>query len=233
LNNSQAGGNFCRYKARDVIVNRRIPCEEQKIYWMSRFSRARNLSAIIVAMAMGLLAARGASGGKPYLKVTGPPPLRFEFVAANNAPFLALLTLPTQKESSITNMPPPKPESARAETYTSGDTIMPVISNGGFPYGMFPYGASPYGGMYPYGMSSWGAPMAVRTGPAAVSTNSASNMLSVTPQMINDYFKPNPTEPAPTAPSQYQPGDAIMVPQELGFVPPPTIPQSQSSYTSK
>jgi hypothetical protein len=206
---------------------------------MSRFSRARNLSAIIVAMVMGLLAARGVSGGKPYLKVTGPPPLRFEVVAVNNAGFLALLTLPTQKESSITNMPPPKPESARAETYTSGDTIMPVISNGGFPYGMFPYGAFPYGGMY--GMSPWGAPgmgvyapppMAVPTTPAGASSKSASNMLSVTPQMITNYFT-NPAEPAPAPPSQYQPGQSIMVPQELGFVPPPTIPQSQSSYTSK
>jgi hypothetical protein len=213
---------------------------------MSGFSKARNLNAIILAMAIGLLAAWNVSAdSKSYLKAVGPPPLRFELTAVDDAEFLALLTLPKQAESSITNMPPPKPESDRAENYNSGSTILPVISNGGVPYGMFPYGGFPYGGlggMYPpYGMSSWGAPgmgvyepppMTVPTTPAGVSSNSASNMLSVNPQMINDYFKANPTQPAP-APSQYQPGDSIMVPQELGFVPPPTIPQPQSSYTSK
>ena len=73
-------------------------------------------------------------------------------------------------------------------------------------------------------------PMGVPMAPAGGSTNSASNMLSVNPQMITNYFT-NPTQPAP-APSLYQPGQSIMVPQELGFVP-PTIPQPQSSYTSK
>jgi hypothetical protein len=206
---------------------------------MSGFLKTRKLSAIILAIAMGLLAARNVSAdSKPYLKAVGPPPLRFEYVAVNDADFLALLTLPKQKESSITNMPPPKPESARAETYTSGGTMAPVISNGGFPYGVFPYG--PYG-IFPFGMLPWGAmgtgmygPYAptVPMAPTGVSTNSASNMLSMTPQMINDYFKPNSTEPAPGGATQYQPGDTIMVPQELGFVP-PTSSQSQSTYTSK
>jgi hypothetical protein len=206
---------------------------------MSRFLKARNLAVIILAIALGLLMARGASDSRPYLKVTGPPPLRFQYVAASTPELLALLVLPKQAASTITNMPPSKPESARAENYNSGNTILPVISSGA--PGMFPFGAFPYGGMYPYGMPPYGmamgtgmygpAPMAVPTVPVGVSSNSASNMLSVTPQMINDYFKSNPTEPAP-APSQYQPGQAIMVPQELGFVP-PTIPQSQSSYTSK
>lgn len=102
-----------------------------------------------------------------------------------------------------------------------------------FPFGLFP-------GMFPYGMLPWGAsnmgayppPVStVPTRPAPVSTNSASNLLSVNPQMINDYFT-NPTAPPPPPPSQYQPGQSIMVPQELGFVP-PANPQSQSTYTSK
>ncbi len=207
---------------------------------MSRFSKARDLSAIILVMTLGLLAARGASGGRPYLKVTGPPPLRFAYVAENDAAFLALLTLPKQAESTITNMPPPKPEADRAETYTSGDTILPVISNSSFPYGMFPFGVFPYG-MPPSSMSPWGVMGTGMSGPsnpgvpmapAGASGNSASNMLSVNPQMITNYFT-NPTEPTPAAPSQYQPGQTIMVPQELGFVPPPTIPQPQSSYSSK
>jgi hypothetical protein len=187
---------------------------------------------------MGIFGARGASGSRPYLKVTGPPPLRFEPVAVDNADFLALLTLPEQRESSITNMPPPKPESARAETYTSGGTLAPVISNGGFPYGMFPFGFFPFG-MSPYGMGPWGAssmgmyppPVStVPTRPAGIPSSSASNMLSVPSQMINNYLQPNPTTPQP--PTQYQPGESIMVPEESGFVP-PAPPQSQSSYNSK
>jgi len=189
-------------------------------------------------MVFGLLAARGDSGSKPYLKVTGPPPLRFEYVAENDAQFLALLTLPKQQESPITNMPPPKPESEKAETYTSGAMQSPVISASAYPYGLFSFGGFPYG-MPPYGMPPWGAPpmgaygsypTAVPTMPAGVPGNSASNMLSVNPQMINDYFKSNPT--GATGATQYQPGDTITVPQELGFVPPANAP-SQSSYTSK
>ena len=204
---------------------------------MSQFSKARTVSAIILVMAMGLLAAQAwPSSSKPYLKVTGPPPLRFEPVGGDHADFLALLTLPNQQESSITNMPPPKPESARAETYTSGPLQAPVISSGSD--GMFPFGLFP--GMFPYGMLPWGAssmgmyapPFSnVPAHPAGIPTSAASNMLSVTPQMINNYLQPNPTALQPP-PAQYQPGDTIMVPQESGFVP-PAPPQSQSSYISK
>src|SRR5579862_8865633 len=124
---------------------------------MSRFTTARSVAAIILLITMGFSGARGwPSSPKPYLKVVGPPPLRFEAAAVNNADFLALLTLPDQRESSITNMPPSKPESERAETYTSGGTLAPVISNGGYPFGMFPFGFSPYG-MFPFGgMLPWG-----------------------------------------------------------------------------
>lgn len=62
--------------------------------------------------------------------------------------------------------------------------------------------------------------------------NPASDVLSVTPQMINEYFKPNRRDDGSGGPNPFQSGDTIFVPAELGFVPPMPA-QSRAIYTSK
>jgi hypothetical protein len=162
---------------------------------------------IIFVVAIGILAVQKASGSVAYLEKVGPPPLRFELVAANNTLFMAELALPKPK----TIVPPPMPtaptNSASSET---------EIAAGGGVMGM--YGAG-NGGQFFGGAAK----------NAGGQRHSASDMLSVMPQMINEYFKPS-REGVPDSDS-FQQGQSIFVPAELGFVPPTT--GSRAIYQSK
>src|SRR5580698_9513048 len=58
--------------------------------------------------------------------------------------------------------------------------------------------------------------------------NPASDMLNVTPQMIDEYFKPASSDGGS---GEFRSGQSILVPAELRFVPP--IPESRAIYISK
>jgi hypothetical protein len=62
--------------------------------------------------------------------------------------------------------------------------------------------------------------------------NPASGMLNMTPQMIDEYFKPRRRGDGTNDSDAFQPGDTIFVPAELGFVPPMPA-QSRAIYISK
>ena len=159
---------------------------------------------IIPVMAIVSLATLSASGGEAYLASIGPPPLRFEYVDNNNALFLSELALPQPKPVVQPPMPPPQPE-AKAETNSVTGGIAPGAENG---VPIFPGPA--------------------KNAPGFLSP--ASDMLSITPQMINEYFKPSRAE-GDAEPGPYQHGQSIFVPAELGFVPP--TPESRAIYNSK
>lgn len=61
--------------------------------------------------------------------------------------------------------------------------------------------------------------------------NPASNLLNVTPQMIDQYFKPTRGDGSDSGDGGFQRGQSIFVPAELRFVPP--MPQSRAIYISK
>jgi hypothetical protein len=79
------------------------------------------------------------------------------------------------------------------------------------------------------GAGNGGLMSGAAAGNAGASPNSASDMLSITPQMINEYFKPNREDNEEAGPLRH--GDTIFVPAELGFVPP--TPESRAIYQSK
>jgi hypothetical protein len=64
--------------------------------------------------------------------------------------------------------------------------------------------------------------------PASTPGNPASNMLNMSPKMIDDYFKPTRGDGSD---GDFQRGQSIFVPSELRFVPP--MPQSRAIYISK
>lgn len=67
-------------------------------------------------------------------------------------------------------------------------------------------------------------PATIASGPG----NPASDMLNVTPQMIDEYFKPTSSDGGN---GEFRSGQSIFVPAELRFVPP--IPESRAIYISK
>jgi hypothetical protein len=168
---------------------------------MNKILNVLNRKGIIPAMAMLFLAMQGVSGAEAYLKSVGPPPLRFQFVDNSNSLFLQELALP--KPRPVEQPPMPKPQ-AEAAPETHIATSGPVGSLGPFSPGPGNNTLSPGG--------------------------SASDMLSISPQMISDYFKPYRAEGA-TEPSPDQRGQILFVPAELGFVPP--MAGSRATYNSK
>jgi hypothetical protein len=169
---------------------------------MNKILNVFNRKGIIPAMAMLFLAIQSVSGEEAYLKTVGPPPLRFQFVDTSNSLFLQELALP--KPRPVEQPPMPKPQ-AEAAPETHIATSGPVLGS------MGPFSPGP--------------------GNNALSPGgSASDMLSISPQMISDYFKPYRAEGA-TEPSLDQRGQILFVPAELGFVPP--MAGSRATYNSK
>jgi hypothetical protein len=168
---------------------------------------------IFLAAAVAILAARPGFAGEPYLASVGPPPLRFEVVATDNALFLSKLELPKPKPVPQPAIAPPPFSEASKHTEIAGGPGMNVPSAAGN-----------------------GLPVpAVPAITAATPPNAASDLLNITPQMINDYFRPSQIQGPPSSTMPFQPGQPIFVPAELGFVPPtpPVIGNSQAIYQSK
>lgn len=161
-------------------------------------------------MAVGALAVQTVTAAGPYMQAVGPAPLRFEMVRAPNPLILAELALPKPvvAETPAVPMPTNTPSATTnsgAVTYTAGVPITGNNSTGVF-----------------------GTPAENAAGLA----NPASDLLNITPQMIDEYFKSNRRGAPSDESGDYQHGQSILVPAELGFVPP--LPsQSRASYQSR
>jgi hypothetical protein len=172
---------------------------------MNKIFNAPNRNVIIPAIVIVLLAVQAVSGAEAYLASIGPPPLRFEYVDDNNALFLKELELPKPAPVSEPAMPAPQ---AEANPETTIAASQPVAGS-------------------PADMS--GVPFLPGAGKNGHHPDSsASDMLSISPQMISDYFKPYSAE-GDSESGPFQHGDQIFVPAELGFVP----PGSRAIYNSK
>ena len=174
---------------------------------MNKISELRILSEMTLAMAIGLFATLEC-GGDPYLAAAGPPLLRFEVITTNSPLFTAELVLPKQKISE-----PPALAVAGGTNAAENASGQELNVAGG---GAAEYVAGITGGA------------ARNTGNAA---NAASELLNITPQMISKYLKPEQSEIPAAGPGPFQRGQSIMVPAELGFVPP--MPGNRAIYTSK
>jgi hypothetical protein len=180
---------------------------------MSKITKALIFGEIILALVIGILAAQSAQGRQPYLPLVGPPPLRLEMPATNTPAILAELALPM-------------PES---ETDTNQDTTKTAANKNELPFApppILPAATLAAANMYK-------KETVVDTAQGAPPTpNPASNMLNIAPQMYNQYFMPTPGGGAVAGPNGYQTGDTVLVPAELGFVP-PLPPQSRAVYKSQ
>ncbi len=162
-----------------------------------------------LVLAIGLFAPQAKSSDTPYLKLVGPTPLRFEVVIPNTPLFIKELALPkpnnrdAQEAATTNKAAADKDGSKQAAGSAEGDAAE----------------------------NSWGS----FGGPeknAGNGANAASGMLNITPRMITEYLKPDRSEDPNAGAGSFQPGQSILVPAELGFVPP--MPGgSRAIYISK
>jgi hypothetical protein len=149
---------------------------------------------ILLGMGGNLFAGPNKSEGLPYLPVVGPPPLRYEAKPVENPLILAELALPKPQvfEPEMLPLAPLTGDQSSDVAPSAGANVA------GNPAGIFPGPAinSEYG------------------------TNPASGMLNLTPKMIAEYLKSNRESHDGNEQSPFEPGQSILVPAELGFVPP-------------
>lgn len=144
-----------------------------------------------------------------YLTVVGPPPLRFEPAASHDPEFIEELTLPQPKnpETAVAILPTNSPAvPAPVPVPIATNKVSTAASSTGF----LSDGAKRAEGL----------------------ESPASNLLSIMPQMMTEYLKPIRVGAAPVDSNTYQPGETILVPAELGFVP-PTPGESRAIYESR
>ena len=181
---------------------------------MNKIFKALTLGEILLALVVGIVAARTAQGREPYLQLVGPPPLRFEIPVANTPVIIAELALPT----------PPSESDADADA-TNSASAKKELSAPSAPEPLIP--------MPTANMNNRGTVIDTAVGAPPAPVDPASYMLNMIPQMINQYFTPMPGGGAVVGPNGYQSGDSVLVPAELGFVPPMPLPQSRSVYKSQ
>jgi hypothetical protein len=178
---------------------------------MSRILKSRKLSEIFCTVAIGILAMQKVLGSEPYLQLVGPPPLRFEAITTPDPLFMEELKLPQPATPTPPDAAPPLTTSTNAQSSSTQPTGPTDVSAGKNPLGNF--------------------------GDAAKNAenfpNPASDLLSITPQMITEYLKPNRNDGASDESGRYQPGQVVLVPAELGFVPPMPGGESRAIYRNQ
>jgi hypothetical protein len=175
-----------------------------KYFAMKKILNFLSRKGSLLVVAMVFLARQSALGNEMYLAKIGPPPFRYAYVDNNNALFMKELALPKPTPVAQPPMPLPQPKAEAETNNVSSGTVPGALS--GVP--LLPVSAQN----------------------AAGPVSSASDMLSINPQMISEYFKPY-REDGAAGPDSFQHGDAIFVPAELSFVPPTS--GSRAIYNSK
>ena len=160
---------------------------------MSKISKIKTFGEIILALAIGLFATEAKCSDTPYLRLVGPPPLRFEVIAPKSPLFIVELVLPKPHNANV----------ADDDATNTPAVAKPAPSSTGVDAAGFSDGFL-------------GGPAKNAANPASA----ASDMLNITPQMFTKYLKPDSSEDPNDGAGQFQPGQSILVPAELGFVPP-------------
>jgi hypothetical protein len=155
--------------------------------------RIQRFGKFFPGIVIAFLALQKVHGEGLYLAIVGPPPLRFEAPAANDPVFIKELTLPKPDETAATLTVLPPDSEAKPPAGGATNNVSTAAGSGGL------------GG-------------AAKNAPGKV--HPASNLLSTMPRMMTDYLRPIRGGGAGDDSSEFQPGDTIFVPTELGFVPP-------------
>ncbi|HEY1719412.1 MAG TPA: hypothetical protein VGH42_14125 [Verrucomicrobiae bacterium] len=190
---------------------------------MSRFSKSREITGVICAIAAGIFAAHEARGERAYLPSVGSPPLRFQAVATNHLVFnlesFVMAAQSAEASNAVTQVAAPAANFTNIAAISR--QIPAALANANLTNQV---------------------PVRPETAPGAKnnsempvispnSPSSAGDLLTVTPQMITEYLKPaqNQTD------QENQTNPTVFVPAEMQFAPPaPKVPgESQATYKTQ
>ena len=173
---------------------------------MSGIFKSRKFVAIAVAIVVGFLAVHEARGERAYLPAVGAPPLRFQAVITNHFAFNLESIAPPPKTTAISNsnaVAQTVAPAANATNLVENSSPVPVFSETNqVPARPEIVTDTKNNSVTPFNFAN--------------PSSAASDLLTVTPQMITEYLKPAENDTNRAA----QPGAVVFVPAELQFNPP-------------
>ncbi|HXT12487.1 MAG TPA: hypothetical protein VN873_13060 [Candidatus Angelobacter sp.] len=161
-----------------------------------------NRSLMVAAMILALCAAPKTRGNIPYLKQSGPSPLRFSPTLAEMTSF-DLPALLIERASPTNTTESTETKSVESKTNSPAISSAPVLP----PPATVPVTAT----AEPQNNSA--------SGP------SASDLLVVSPQMLTEFFKPDASGTNTATP-------VVTPAAPVGFTPPSVAPSSRATYNS-
>lgn len=187
------------------------------------FSKPGKIFGVLFAIVLGGFAAREIHANSAYLPSVGPPPLRFQMVSMLN-PLLAAKLFPPlfpPKTNSVANTNTAEEEVAMKpinnQAVSNTNLIAPANTNVAT--------AATNATVLPMAMTDTNIPLQPLG--SILSPSSASDLLTVTPQMLIEYLKPVQAGTNQT--------EGVVAPAAVQFVPPtPAVPaESRAIYKSQ
>ena len=185
---------------------------------MSRLSNLHKISRVICAFASGIFAFHEARGERAYLPSVGSPPLRFQAVITNHLVFNLKSFAKTVKPAEASNAVPQIVANSTNNVAISRQ--IPAAVTNDSQTNQVPVKPETDDNEKNNSETPVFSPDA---------SSSASDLLTVTPQMITEYLKPAQTETKQAAPTN----PVVFVPAELQFAPPAPKASGESQATYK
>jgi hypothetical protein len=187
---------------------------------MSGLLQWRKSVGVMGAIIVSLFAVREARAGSAYLASVGSPPLRFQALTTNRFVF-ALKTLAAAKpaEAPATASPLAAPAVSATNVVALSNPIFIPLENTN-PVSVRPQAETD-------GKNDYDLPV-ISPNPSPA----ASDLLTVTPQMIAEYLKPAQNQAVPINQTN-QTGATMFVPAEMQFAPPTSKAPGESQATYK
>jgi len=172
---------------------------------LGKFSKVLRFATILCVAVIGFFLAQKARGEKAYLQIVGPPALRFQAPATNYSWFTGKLF---ELSAKVKN-----PSGKTALTVPQANITNSVVV-------FHPTSIAPAKGNQVSGLPQIGANEENNSEMPVISPDSssaASDLLTVSPQMITEYLQPAPKQDEAMGQTNSR---VIFVPPEMQFMPP-------------
>jgi hypothetical protein len=191
---------------------------------MNGLPKYLNLTGVVCAVVAAFSFAHEAAARFAYLPLVGVPPMRIEVVTTNEFNYLAFSEALSAASTNLTTAPIITTDNSSA----TSPSIPKTIANNN-------PADNPAAANVLISTSSETGDDGEKDGRQPVNfafpSSTASDLLTVTPQMITQYLKPEANETNQLD----RPGVVVFVPADMPFMPPTqkTVPESRAIYQSR
>jgi len=190
---------------------------------MNGLPKHLNLTGAVCAVVAAFSFACEAAAKSAYLPVVGVPPLRIEVVTTNEFNYLAFNEAFSAARTNLATAPTINTDNSSATSPSIPKTIAATANNNPAAANVLITAGSETG--------DDGEKDGRQPNNFAFPSSTASDLLTVTPQMITQYLKPEANETNQLD----RPGVVVFVPADMPFMPPTqkTVPESRAIYQSR